>query len=83
MNENEIMVNEEIAENPEVEGEVTENSGFGLGVLIGGLLVGGGYAAYKGIRKVISKVKAKRNSSNEDEIEVEDYEVQENPEAKK
>lgn len=83
MNENEIMVNEEIAENPEVEGEVTENSGFGLGVLIGGLLVGGGYAAYKGIRKVISKVKAKRNSSNEDEIEVEDYEVQENPEVKK
>lgn len=83
MNENEIMVNEEITENPEVEGEVTENSGFGLGVLIGGLLVGGGYAAYKGIRKVISKVKAKRNSSNEDEIEVEDYEVQENPEVKK
>lgn len=83
MNENEIMVNEEITENPEVEGEVTENSGFGLGVLIGGLLVGGGYAAYKGIRKVISKVKAKKNSSNEDEIEVEDYEVQENPEVKK
>lgn len=83
MNENEIMVNEEIAENPEVEGEVTENSGFGLGVLIGGLLVGGGYAAYKGIRKVITKVKAKKNSSNEDEIEVEDYEVQENPEVKK
>ena len=83
MNENEIMVNEEITENPEVEGEVTENSGFGLGVLIGGLLVGGGYAAYKGIRKVITKVKAKKNSSNEDEIEVEDYEVQENPEVKK
>lgn len=83
MNENEIMVNEEIAENPEVEEEVTENSGFGLGVLIGGLLVGGGYAAYKGIRKVITKVKAKKNSSNEDEIEVEDYEVQENPEVKK
>lgn len=83
MNENEIMVNEEITENPEVEEEVTENSGLGLGILIGGLLVGGGYAAYKGIRKVISKVKAKKNSSDEEEIEVEDYEVQENPEAKK
>lgn len=83
MNENEIMVNEEITENPEVEEEVTENSGLGLGILIGGLLVGGGYAAYKGIRKVISKVKAKKNYSNEDEIEVEDYEVQENPEVKK
>lgn len=83
MNENEIMVNEEITENPEVEGEVTENSGLGLGILIGGILVGGGYAAYKGIRKVITKVKAKKNSSNEDEIEVEDYEVQENPEIKK
>lgn len=83
MNENEIMVNEEITENPEVEEEVTENSGLGLGILIGGLLVGGGYAAYKGIRKVISKVKAKKNSSDEDEIEVEDYEVQENPEVKK
>lgn len=83
MNENEIMVNEEITENPEVEEEVTENSGLGLGILIGGLLVGGGYAAYKGIRKVISKVKAKKNSSDEEEIEVEDYEVQENPEVKK
>ena len=30
MNENEIMVNEEITENPEVEEETTENSGLVL-----------------------------------------------------
>ena len=83
MNENEIMVNEEITENPEVENETVENSGFGLGVLIGGLLTVGGIAAVKGIKKIGAKIKAKKQSSNKDEVEVEDYEVQENPEVKK
>lgn len=80
MNENEIMVNEEIEENPTVEGETVENNGFGLGVIVGGLLTVAGIAIGKKVKKVIDKRKAEKNGyPDEDEIEVDDFEVQENP----
>lgn len=83
MNENEIMVNEEIEENPEVEEETT-NNGFGLGVIIGGLVTLGGIWVGKKVKNVIAKKKAKNSSSEQgDEIEVEDFEVGEDPESKK
>lgn len=79
MNENEIMVNEEIEENPAVE-EATNNGGFGLGLIVGGLLTVAGIAIGKKVKKTIDKRKAiKSDSTDEDTIDVEDFDVREIP----
>lgn len=77
MNENEIMINNE-EENPSVE-EVT-TSGFGFGVAIGTLIGAGGVWVIKQIKKLIAKKAAKENSSDEDTVEVDEFEVHDGPE---
>ena len=57
--ENEIMNTvEEVMENNEV--IETSGNGMGVGVLIGAGLCAAGYAAYKGVKKGIAYIKAKK-----------------------
>lgn len=84
MNENEIMVNEEITENPEVEEETTESGGFGLGMIIGGITTLGAIWVGKKVKKIIDKKKAAKDVSTDGEvIEVDEINVQNDPEVKK
>lgn len=84
MNENEIMVNEEITENPKVEEETTENSGFGLGMIIGGVATLGAIWVGKKVKKIVAKRKAEKEASSDGNvIEVDEINVQDDPEVKK
>ena len=84
MNENEIMVNEEITKNPEVEEETTESSGFGLGMIIGGITTLGAIWVGKKVKKIIDKKKAAKEVSTDGEVvEVDEINVQNDPEVKK
>ena len=84
MNENEIMVNEEITKNPEVEEETTESSGVGLGMIIGGITTLGAIWVGKKVKKIIDKKKAAKEVSTDGEvIEVDEINVQNDPEVKK
>lgn len=69
MNENEIMVNEEVMEEPEV---IEESSGMstGLAVLIGSGLTLAAIAAVKKGKKVWDKIKAKKEAKKAEEFNV-------------
>lgn len=84
MNENEIMVNEEIENIPMTEEETSENGGFGIGLIVGGLVAAAGIAAFKLVKKTINKKKARSEAeSDEETIDVDDVEVLNDPRGKK
>lgn len=63
MNENEIMMNEEVIENPEIIEEEGNGNNLGLGILIGSGLTLAGIAIVKKGKVVYSKLKERRRMS--------------------
>ena len=71
MNENEIIVNEEVMEEPEV---IDEKSGMntGLAMLIGGVVTAAGIAGAKMLKRVWTAHKIKKETLSASDFEVVD-----------